>query len=66
MMATIAGTYDDGNSKGHRVIRVKAIRVAQLYYLLAGSRQPEGHDIAQCPACQAEREESMEYLGDIS
>lgn len=61
----IGGTYDLGDTLGHRVLRVKAIRCAQLVYLLEQRREQEPaqpdaqpHDPETCQACQATKEET--------
>ena len=60
----IAGSYDDGDTRRHSVVRYKASRVAALRYLLEVRRaKPETAQASEgceagCQACTALREET--------
>ena len=50
------GTYDDGDSRGHKILRVLAIRLAVLRYRLLVRRESG----CNCQRCEAERAVRLE------
>ena len=51
------GTYDDGNGPPYNILRMQAVRLAYLEYLLL--RRAEA-GICQCYRCIAERNRPLE------